>query len=192
MHSATFQPPMGKGAEGLRAGGNRSDTISSVADGARHANDDGELPMRIAALALLATSIAAPALAGSVHKSVPFALHQWVELGSEEGPVTLHRFRIEKKSGGLTKSKLFRPGNSEFLETIQLQLEYSNRSSHDWKAHLKIVWKDSKGRVIDGYVDKESLDDGESWDKATVTLSTLRYGLERAQTLEIEIEYDRD
>ena len=128
--------------------------------------------------------------AGEINKSVPFVLDEWIKLEISDGPVTIHRFRIEKKKGGITKSKLMRPGNAEFLETIQIQIEYSNKSSRDWEADMDITWIDANGKTIDGYRDDEDLDDEEQYDQATVMLSTLKYGLERAKTLKIHISFE--
>ena len=128
--------------------------------------------------------------AGEVNKTVNFKLDQWIELEAKDGPVTLHRIRIAEISGGLTKSKFMRPGNSENLETIQIQLEFSNSSSRDWDAHLNIEWVDAAGEKIDGYNDTEGLDEEESHDRTTVTLSTLRYGLNKAKKLKIKIKFE--
>ncbi|MDX1631236.1 MAG: hypothetical protein R3234_05210 [Thermoanaerobaculia bacterium] len=133
-----------------------------------------------------------PVSAGSVSRSVPFELDEWIELEASDGPVTLHRLRIEEIRGGLTKSKLFRPGNDEYLETIRIELVYSNEADRDWEADLDIRWLDDQGRAIDGYHDEEDLDDDERHEDTTVTLSTLRYGLDRAETLEIGIEFYPD
>lgn len=132
---------------------------------------------------------AAPAVrAESVNKTVPFELDRWYELKVQEGPVTLHRIRIASKEGAISKSKLFRPGNSEYLETVQIQVEYSNSSSKDWKAEMKIHWLDDQDRVIDGYNGSESLGDEENFQHAHVALSTLKYGLDRAKKLRIRID----
>ncbi|MCB1044455.1 MAG: hypothetical protein KDC35_16045 [Acidobacteria bacterium] len=133
------------------------------------------------------------AMAGEVSKNVNFQLDKWIELEVTDGPVTLHRIRIEKISaGGLTKSKLFRPGNSENLQEIQIQLEFSNDSSRDWEAHIDLGWYDGAGKLIDGYRDKENLDESENHDLATVTLSTLKYGIEAAKKLKFTIKFERD
>lgn len=145
--------------------------------------------LAFAAVAVL-TAAAAPLHAGSVRKSVPFELQKWWALDSTDGPVKLHRLQLDKIKGPLDKSALFRPGNSEYLETVQIKLEYTNESTRDWEADVKLVWKDADGKVIDGYHDGEGLDRDERNDLVTVTLSTLRYGIERAETLEIEIKYD--
>ena len=147
----------------------------------------------IAALVALVSAQPSPALAGEVTKSAPFALDAWIDLGVTDGPVTLHRIRIASVSErGLTKSKLFRPGNSEYLQTVQIELEYTNSADRDWEADLDVVWKDASGVAIDGYHDDESLDERSHRDDTTVTLSTFRYGLDRAKTLEVEIEFHED
>ena len=104
--------------------------------------------------------------------------------------MTLHRFRIVRAAG--TKSRILRPGNSEYLEDVQLQLEFSNDASRDWEARLDVVWSDASGNPIDGYHDSENLDNDSRHDQQTVTLSTLRYGLERAKKLSVRIRYDPD
>ena len=68
----------------------------------------------------------------------------------------------------------------------------SNDATRDWQARLDIEWLDAGGTAIDGYNDRESLDSESRHDEQTVTLSTLRYGLERAKTLKIRIEFEPD
>jgi hypothetical protein len=84
---------------------------------------------------------------------------------------------------------MFRPGNSEYLASVEIRLEYSNSATHDWKAKFKLAWLDEGGREIDGYNGSEDLDDRESHQLVTVKLSTLQYGLERAKKLRVAIEY---
>lgn len=144
----------------------------------------------LVAAALASSLFATGALAGEVEKNVDFELDRWIELESTDGPLTLHRFRIVRASG--TKSRLLRPGNSEYLEDVQLQLEFTNDASRDWEARLDVVWSDGSGNVIDGYHDSENLDNDSRHDQQTVTLSTLRYGLERARKLKLRIRFDPD
>ncbi|MFI5143170.1 MAG: hypothetical protein ACHQQS_15535 [Thermoanaerobaculales bacterium] len=118
---------------------------------------------------------------------VNFELDKWYEVNLKDGPVTLHRLRLERK-GGLTKSAFFRPGNSQYLEDVQIQIEYSNQADRDWRTDFEITWRDGAGKVIDGYRGDEQLDDRKDRDLATVTLSTLRYGLEKASTLHFHFE----
>lgn len=147
---------------------------------------------RLAPLALLL--LATPALAADQHvdKTVPFAFNTWTDLGVTEGPVTLHRIRIVELRGAITKSDLFRPGNTEYLENVEIQLEYTNTATDDWDAHMDITWLDDAGRVIDGYRDDESLSDDSRHKVTTVKLSTLKYGIERAKTFSIKIRVEPD
>ncbi|KAB2966213.1 MAG: hypothetical protein F9K18_05900 [Thermoanaerobaculia bacterium] len=141
--------------------------------------------------ALPALAVAAPAVAGEVERNVPFALDQWVELASSDGPVTLHRMRLTR-TGASAKSRIMRPGNSEYLEDVQIQVEFTNDATRDWEMRLRCEWLDEQGRVIDGYDDREGLDSESRHDEQTVTLSTLRYGLERARKLRVRVEYHPD
>lgn len=137
----------------------------------------------------LALLVAASALAGGpVDKAVPFELGKWIDLEHTEGPVVLHRIRVVEQTGTITKSTIFRPVGSEYLKTVQIQLEYSNSATKDWDCFMQVEWVDADDKVIDGYRDSESLDDREAHDAATVTLSTLKYGLEKARTLKIRLE----
>jgi hypothetical protein len=142
-------------------------------------------------LVSLLVAVAAPASAGEVDKTFPFTLDQWFDLGASDGPVTLHRVRIVRE-GGLTKSRIMRPGNSEYLEDVQIQLEFSNDSTRDWEARFRLEWVDDAGRTIDGYNGSENLDDDSRHDQQTITLSTLRYGIDRARKLRVRIDFDPD
>lgn len=144
--------------------------------------------MRLA-ITSLALIVAVSSFAGApVNTSAPFELGAWVALEHTEGPVVLHRIRVVEQSAAITKSTIFRPTGSEYLRTVQIQLEYSNSATRDWKAVMHVEWLDADGKAIDGYRGSESLDDRESHDITTITLSTLRYGLDRAKTLKIFIE----
>lgn len=144
-----------------------------------------------AALFALCTPLFLPLPAAAVEKSAPFALDQWIELKSTDGPVTLHRVRLASQ-GGITKSKLMRPGSAGYLADVQIQLEFTNEATDDWKAAIRFEWLDAAGAVIDGYVGTENLDSEARFEQQTVTLSTLRYGLEKAKTVRFEIRLERD
>ena len=131
------------------------------------------------------------AFAGTAEKTVPFAFDQWVELASTDGPVTLHRLRIVRE-GGITKSSFMRPGNNQYLADVQIQLEFTNDSTNDWEAQFEIEWVDGDGKVIDGYKGKEGLDSEQRHEQQTVTLSTLKYGLDKAKKLKIRIDTNPD
>ncbi|MCG8462687.1 MAG: hypothetical protein MI919_40900 [Holophagales bacterium] len=135
-------------------------------------------------------SAALPALAGEVEKTFPFELGQWVSLDAQEGPVTLHRFQIAEDSGGLKKSRLLRPGrNSAYTEDLEIRLEYSNESTHDWEARIEVEWRDAEGKTIDGYSTKEDLDEGDRHEIFTAQQSTLRYGVSQAREVHLRIAF---
>ncbi|HNX49835.1 MAG TPA: hypothetical protein PKL08_06715 [Thermoanaerobaculaceae bacterium] len=140
-------------------------------------------------LTCLTMLVAASVLAGdAIDKTVPFELGKWIEIERTDGPVVLHRMRVVEQTGAITKSSIFRPSGSEFLRTVQVQVEYSNSATKDWSVWMQIEWVDADGKVIDGYHGEESLDDREVHDAVTVTLSTLKYGLERAKDLKVHLE----
>ena len=152
--------------------------------------------MRIRTLALavvLAIPLIGSASRGSaakIEKDVPLELDRWIELESKDGPVTIHRIRIEKQKGDVTKASFIRPGNTQFLDTVRILVEYSNRDKNkDWEADLDITWLDGSGEEIDGYRDDENVNNDESHEEISVTLATLRYGLRRGKTLRIRIDY---
>ena len=149
----------------------------------------------LAALLLLALAgpVVPAAEAGKLDRNVPFALDKWFELSATDGPVTLHRVEVERQSGGFSKSTFMRPGNTDYLETVRIRIEYTNRDKKkDWEAHLDIAWLDASGVVIDGYRDKENIDNDTRNGEIHVTLSTLKYGLEKAKTLRVRIEFERE
>lgn len=147
--------------------------------------------IRFAPLALLfALSLIflpSPSAAGEVQREFPFELDKWYDLDVTEGDVTVHRIRVERLKGNV-KSKIFRPSNSEFSVTVQIQIEYTNDAKRDYEADLDIVWVDANGNEIDGYRDDEDMDEEES-DEMTAAFSTSKYGLEQAKTLRVGIEW---
>ena len=139
------------------------------------------------AVALLLSSTPAAA----VEKNVAFALDQWIDLNVTEGPVTLHRIRLASQSG-VTKSKIFRPGGSMFTTDVQIQLEFTNQSTDDYEARIRFEWLDAAGVAIDGYDGTESLDNEARFEQQTMTISTLRYGLDKAKKIRLAISTARD
>jgi len=140
-----------------------------------------------ALLALLSLLLAATATAATINKDFPFEVDKWYDLDVVDGEVTIHRVRIEVQSGNV-KSRIFRPSNSEFSTTVQIQVSYTNDKSKDVEADIDIVWLDQAGKEIDGYRDEEDMDEDES-DKMTMTFSTSKYGLEVAKTLRVRIDF---
>lgn len=140
-------------------------------------------------LALAALLCSLPAAAGEVAKSFTFELDKWYELASTDGPVTLHRLRLERAGSGF---KLARLGSSDYSAAVELQLEYTNDSSSDWKADVVVEWLDARGEVIDGYRSDMNLDEDDRHELKKSTITTLRYGLDQAKKLRIEIRTNPD
>ncbi|MCB1055019.1 MAG: hypothetical protein KDD11_05850 [Acidobacteria bacterium] len=144
------------------------------------------------ALVLVVLGMARPVAAGEVEKTFPFELDTWYDLGVTDGPVTLHRVRVKHDTRGLTKSKLFRGPDSPYSDTVVIELEYTNTSDKDWEAACLIHWLDAKGNVIDGYDDDEGLGEDEKKETATMTIATLKYGLEMAKKLYVKVAFHED
>lgn len=136
---------------------------------------------------LLAAVLAAPASAQtSVDKTVPFELDKWYELNVKEGPITLHRIRLERAGGGGLKARVT-GGEDEYRVPVKVELEYSNVSSTDWKAAFKVSWLDESGETIDGYIGNHQLDEKKDFDRTGGSVTTLRYGLAHARKLRLHL-----
>ncbi len=145
----------------------------------------------IALLTGLSVLLTAPAVdAEEVAKTYEFAVDEWYEIGVSDGPVTLHRIRIDRKEDRLTKSVLARPYNYQYLEPVRFQLEYSNGTDRKWKARVTVRWLDEDGQVIDGFSANETLDKKSAHKIAQASVSTLKYGIAAAKTLEVEIRFE--
>jgi len=144
----------------------------------------------VAAL-VLASSAVQPLGADPFKKSYAFELDKWYEIDAESGPVKLYRIRVERQSGTTLKSRLTRV-HTDFATDVQIQIEYSNKSSKDWKGKMRIVWVDEKGETIDGYVGTESYGEETKHEVQTMLMSTLKYGLLHARKLEVEISVEKD
>jgi hypothetical protein len=143
---------------------------------------------RLLALAILAVaSAAAPAAAQpTVDKNLPFELDKWYELNVKEGPITLHRLRLERQGGVPLKARVT-GGDDDFRVPVKVEIEYSNVSSTDWKAVVRITWLDEQGQVIDGYNGTSGLDEKKDFDRSGGTVVTLKYGLAHARKLRVLI-----
>lgn len=141
-------------------------------------------------LVLVGLVASAPLSAAEVVRTYDFTVDEWLEIQETDGAVTLHRIRIDRKEGRLTKSTLARPHNQEFLETVGIQLEYTNESSQKWRTRIMVRWLDEDGRVIDGFSANEEMEKKSARKIAQASVSTLKYGLERARTLEVEIRFE--
>ena len=150
-------------------------------------------PSRLAwvGLVLFGLLLSAPsALADEVEKTFPFELGEWQEVDFQDGPITIHRVRLEPKESNL-KSKVLRPGGrtDPMVRDVQIQVEYSNERSSDIEATLEIFWFDSKGRRIDGYEGTEDMNDEKRYERMTALRSTLVYGLDVAKKLKVRITW---
>ncbi len=150
-----------------------------------------------AALGIVALAVALGPILGAgtlaaaeIAKTYDFVMDDWHAIDEADGPVTLHRVRLDRKDARFTKSALARPHNQEFLETVRIQLEYTNTSSQKWSARLNVRWLDEDGQVVDGFSANESLDKKSARKVTQVSVSTLKYGLERAKTLEVEVHFE--
>ena len=142
-------------------------------------------------LALAALLFSLPAAAGEVAKSFTFELDKWFDLSSTDGPVTIHRLRLERVGGGFTKLARL-GGSSDYAASVELQIEYTNDATSDWKADVVVEWLDAKGEVIDGYRSDLNLDEGDRHELKKSTITTLRYGLDQARKLRVEIRTNPD
>jgi hypothetical protein len=141
---------------------------------------------------LAATVLAAPASAQtSVDKTVPFELDKWYELNVKEGPITLHRIRLERGAGGGLKSRVT-GGEDEYHVPVKAELEYSNAASSDWRVVFRISWVDESGEAIDGYNGSHQLSEKKDFERASGTVTTLRYGLARAKKLRLLLNVKPD
>ena len=148
------------------------------------------IPTRSLLFAAAALAAAAPAQAQiSVNRTVDFELEKWFEIEERDGPVTLHRIRLEREGGGL-RSRI--QGANEFQVPIKVSLEYTNNSSKDWKAQFHVVWMDAAGEPIDGYVGSSDIDEEKKYERAGGTVTTLKYGLSRARKIRIVVDAKPD
>jgi hypothetical protein len=79
-----------------------------------------------ASIALVATLEPAPAVAEMLERSFEFKIGEWHALDTDTSPITLHRIRLDRKDARFSKSTLSRPYNQKFIDTIAVQLEYTN------------------------------------------------------------------
>jgi hypothetical protein len=140
---------------------------------------------------LAATVLAVPASAQtSVDRTVPFELEKWFELNVKEGPITLHRIRLERVGAGL-KARVT-GGEDEYRVAVKVELEYSNAASSDWRGVFRISWVDESGETIDGYNGSHELEEKKDFNRTGGTVTTLRYGLARARKLRLLLNVKPD
>jgi hypothetical protein len=139
-----------------------------------------------------ATVLAVPASAQtSVDKTVPFELDKWYELNVKEGPITLHRIRLERGAGGGLKSRVT-GAEDEYRAPVKIELEYTNAASSDWRVVFRVSWTDDGGEAIDGYNGSHQLSEKKDFERTGGTVTTLRYGLARARKLRLLLNVKPD
>lgn len=143
-----------------------------------------------AVLSLVAFVGAGRLEAAEVVKSYDFMIDEWQEIGEVDGPVTLHRIRIDRKEDRFTKSTIARPVNMAYLEPVRFQLEYTNGANQKWRARVEVRWLDEDGAVIDGFSANETLAKKSAQKIAQASFSTLKYGLTKAKTLEVKVRFE--
>ncbi len=146
----------------------------------------------VVVLALAAAALfAAPAQAQtSVTRSFPFELGRWYELDVKEGPITLHRIRLDRQAPGSLKSHV--RGANEYDTDVKVELEYSNQASSDWEVAFRVTWMDDSGEPIDGYTGSHGLDEKKAFERTGGSVTTLKYGLVRAKKLKVVLDIQPD
>ncbi len=145
--------------------------------------------MTLAAAAALVAPAAAQTL---VDKTLPFELDKWYELKATDGPITLHRLRLERQGGGGLKARVTRGADEEYAAPVKVELEYSNAASTDWRAVFRITWVDDAGETIDGYNGSHQLDEKKDFARTGGTVTTLKYGLAKARRLRVLLSVKPD
>ncbi len=97
---------------------------------------------------------------------------------------------MDRKESRFNKAAISRPFNQQYLEPIRFQLEYTNGASQKWRARVTVRWLDEEGRVIDGFSVNETLEKKSARKIAQASVATLKYGLERAKTFEVEVRFE--
>jgi hypothetical protein len=157
---------------------------------------EGDLPMRfnvpVVLCALLVLVLASPSTADAapITRAFDFEVDSWYAVDQKEGPITIHRVRLETRSGGRVKSTVSRPLNETNMQPIALRIEYSNEADRKWTSHVEVRWLDEDGKLIDGFQTKQGLTRNSARKVNQATVTTLKYGLERAATLEVEVRLE--
>ena len=147
--------------------------------------------VRLEALALLLTlTLASAAGAQNVDRAIPFELDQWIDLEVNDGAITLHRFRIVRDNSLVTPRLLGSKPDFEYHDGLQFQLEFTNDGDYNWKADVRLQWKDDRDALIEGMSGEVRLAKNKRHHVRTITDTALRFGLLRASQLEIKISID--
>ncbi|MEM6704280.1 MAG: hypothetical protein AAF690_16305 [Acidobacteriota bacterium] len=142
---------------------------------------------RLACIVLFAWVVAAPATAQKVQRTLPFEVDQWIDLEVVNGAITLHRFRIVRDNTLVEPKLLGSKPDFEFHDGLQFQLEFTNDGDYNWKADVRLEWKDDREALIEGMSGQVTLNKRKRHHVRKVTDVALRYGIQRAQQLELKI-----
>lgn len=143
--------------------------------------------MTLAFLSLLFVPLG-PGMAEDFETTVPFELDEWIDLDIEDGAITLHRLRLSSDVRGLGR----RMRDTEYTQAVQLQLEYSNDGDEDWQVEALLEWLDADGEVIQGLSEDFELDDDTRRGVKKEGVTALRYGLNKAADLRLDLSLRPD
>lgn len=143
--------------------------------------------LRLTAIALLSWVQALPATAQNVQRTIPFEVDQWVDLEVVNGAITLHRFRLVRDNTLVEPKLLGSKPDFEFHDGLQFQLEFTNDGDYNWKADVRLEWKDDRDALIEGMAGQVTLNKRKRHHVRKVTDIALRYGIQRAEQLELKI-----
>jgi hypothetical protein len=137
----------------------------------------------------IAAAIAPASLAQTVDQSFPFELERWYRIEHTSGPITIHRVRLTHTQGGIaSRVKL----DQRYQQQVTLELEFSNSGDADWKCQTEIEWTDADGLTIEGVSQRFDLADRKTLVIRKEAKAALRYGLQRARTVNIKLRLDPD
>jgi hypothetical protein len=137
------------------------------------------------AAALLGSS--PPAAATVIKQTCDFRMEIWCDIEQTDGGVTLHRVRVTTSDLGIRSLSTNNALNDEYMERVGVQLDYTNEGSSRVKSYIKVRWIDEDGAAIDGFGDEEGLERSTTRGTVRRSIGALRYGLQRARTIEIEV-----
>jgi hypothetical protein len=130
---------------------------------------------------------AASAEATVIRQSCDFRLETWCDIEQTDGPITLHRFRLTTTDIGIRSISASNVLNRDFLERVSAQIEYTNEGDKKYKSYIKVRWLDGEETAIDGFGDEEGLEGHKARGMVRRSVPALKYGLQKAKKLEIEV-----
>ena len=135
--------------------------------------------------ALLGSSQVANAT--TLRQTCDFRMETWCDVNQTDGPVTIHRYRVTASEVGIRSISATNVLNDEYLERVGVQIEYTNEGGRKYKSFIKVRWLDADQDAIDGFGDEEGLEANKARAMIKRSIGALRYGLQKAKTIEFEI-----